>query len=61
MRTCPVCGKILNNRIQYSGNNVYLAWSCPCCGYFSIQSSAQDRSGLTYDNVIDKYKFSKER
>ena len=61
MKTCPDCGRILNNRLSFGafrsgyGRTVSLIWECPVCGDVAVT----DRSGLHYYDIADRYKFTK--
>ena len=61
MKTCPDCGRILNNRLSFGafrsgyGRTVSLIWECPVCGDVAVT----DRSGLHYYDIVDRYKFTK--
>lgn len=56
IRTCPVCGRTLQTLNEYIRDGrftVYkIVYKC-ICGYVS----EKDRSGLTYDNISDRYHF----
>lgn len=51
---CPICGKVMKLRISYKNTGNRVAFVCSC-GY----STENDRSGLRYRNVIDRYQTAK--